>query len=74
MKTGGGGWVKLYLYRVQAVLSRVSSVYHMDETTTEVLWEELEVQNFLLSWIPHFPIDKAITAGLIGHFSPTPGK
>lgn len=35
MRVGGGGWVKLYLRRVQAVLSRVSSVYRMDETTTK---------------------------------------
>jgi len=43
MKVGGGGWLKLCLYRVQAVLSRVSSVYHVGETATEALWEELEV-------------------------------
>lgn len=70
MRIGGGGWVKFYLRRVQAVLSRVSSVYRMDETTTK----EWEVRNSLSSWIPHFLIDEAITAGLIGHFSPPPGQ
>lgn len=62
----GGGFS---VHGVQAALSRVSSLYHVDEMTTEVLWEEPEVQNFLLSWIPHFLIDKAIATGLIGHFS-----